>query len=131
MTVVPTSRRARLAHRRERLGENLVEHFGDRVAQLALDAAAAVGAAQLVVDALALRRHRRRVLLLLQLGDARLELARPLANDRRGTSRSGRAAPLRRRLQPRVLLVDLVDDRLDLASFALVAGPDDGADVLA
>ena len=40
LTVVPTRRRARLAHRRERLGQDLVEHFGDRAPQLALDAAA-------------------------------------------------------------------------------------------
>ena len=50
ITVVPTRRRARLAHRGERFGQDLVEHLGDRLAQLGFDAAAAVGAAQLVVD---------------------------------------------------------------------------------
>ena len=48
------------AHGRERFGQNLVEHLGDRLAQLAFGAAAAVGAAQLGVDALALDRDRRR-----------------------------------------------------------------------
>ena len=43
-----------LADGGERLGQDLVQHLGDRLAQLAFDAAAAVGAAQLVVDLLAL-----------------------------------------------------------------------------
>ena len=58
----------------------------------------------------------RRALLLLELGDARFELARPLANDRAELRRLAAQLLFGDRLQPRVMLVDLVDDRLDLAS---------------
>ena len=61
-----------LTHRRERFGQDLVEHVGDRLAQLAFDAAAAIRAAQLVVDPLALGGIARRCASrLLERGDLR------------------------------------------------------------
>ena len=71
-----------LAHRGERLGQNLVEHVGDLLAQLAFGAAAAVArrstrrrCARARPGSLAVR------FCSLSVGDARLELARALPND--------------------------------------------------
>ena len=116
------------AHRGERLGQDLVEHLGDRVAQLALGAAAAVGAAQLGVDALALGRSVAVRFCSLQLGDARLELARALADDLAELRRLAAKLLFGDALEPSVVLVDLVDDRLDLLPLALVARSHDGVD---
>ena len=64
----------------------------------------------------------------LSVGDRSSSSLRALANDRAELRRLAAQLLVGDRLQPRVLLVDLVDDRLDLLPFALVARSDDGAD---
>jgi hypothetical protein len=114
-----------LAHRGERLGENLVEDLGDRLAQLRLDAAATVRATQLVVDALPLDGVARRPLRDLEARNLFLELVGALVDDRAKLRGLPSELLLGDSLQPSVMLIDLVDDRLNPSSLALVAGPED------
>src|SRR6185503_8797725 len=114
-----------LPHGGERLGQDLVQHLGDRLAQLRFYTTAAIGATQLVVDALALRGIARRALGLLETRDVRLELVGALVNDCAELRGLRTKLLLRHALQACVMLVYLVDDRLDTSSFALVAGPKD------
>ena len=64
---------ARLPHGRKCLGQQLVEHLRHGIAELALDAAAAVRAGQLGIDLIALARLRRRPLRGTELGHPRFE----------------------------------------------------------
>jgi hypothetical protein len=114
-----------LARRGERLGQNLVEHFGDCVTKLCFDATATIRATQLVVDALALGRITRRPFRGLEARHFFLELVRPLTNDRAKLRRLATELLFGNSLETRVMLVDLVDDRLNASPFALVAGPED------
>ena len=116
------------AHGGERLGKNLVEHFGELLAEIAVHAAAAVGAAQLRVDPLALGGVGRRALLLPELGNARFERVGALANDRAKLGRLGPKLVVGHVAQPRVVLVGLVDDRLDFFPVTLVTGAHHGVD---
>src|SRR6185437_1118906 len=117
-----------LAHRGERFGEQFVEHLVELLAERAFGAAAAIRAAQLGVDPLALRGVSRAALLLFELGDARLELARALANGLAELGRLPTELLLRHVAEPRVLRVDLVDDRLNLFPVALVTAAHHGVD---
>jgi len=116
----------RLAHRGERLGQDLVERVGDRAPQLALHAAAAVGACELVVEPLTLGRVGGRPLLLPQLGRRRRQGARPLLEQL--AEFRGLAADLviAHAGKPRLLLVDRVEDGLDPLQVPLVAGAQNG-----
>ena len=126
--IVPRSRRAAFAHRGERLGEDLLEHLRDHHAQLALHAAAAVAAAQLVVDRRALVGVGGELLLLLERRDLTLEVGRALVHDAAQALRLLLQLVLGQAPQPLVLLVDRIDERLDALHFPLVAGPEDGGE---
>jgi hypothetical protein len=115
----------RLAHRRERLRQELIEHLADLVAQLFLQAAASVAPAQLEVDLLALGGVLRRLLELLQLGDPLLERVRALGKDPSELRRLPPELLLGDRLQTSVVRIDLIDDRLDALTFAIVPGAED------
>src|SRR5207245_6093549 len=97
-------------------------------AQPGFDAGAAVGAAQLVVQPLALRRVAGRALRFLELGDPRLELTRPFLDGGAEPGRLRLELRLGHALQTRIVLVDRVDDRLDLFSLAFVPRAEHGAD---
>jgi hypothetical protein len=68
------------------------------------------------------------VLLFFEVGDARFERARLLANDLAELFGLAAQFLVGDVLQASVMLVDLVDDRLDLFSVALVSGSEHGAD---
>jgi hypothetical protein len=68
------------------------------------------------------------VLLPFQLGDLALEVARALLNDLAELCGLSAELIVGHALKTSVLLVDLVHDRLDFFSLALVSCPDDGAD---
>src|SRR5688500_13347608 len=111
------------ADRRERLRKDLVEHLGDRLAELRLDATTAIRATQFVVETLALRGITRRALLLLQACNFGLELVRALVDVRAELRRLPAEFRLGNSLQSCVVLVDLVDDRLNASPLGVVAGP--------
>src|SRR6185436_21023552 len=112
------------AHGGEGLRQNLLERFRRRLAQLHLDAAASIDAAQLVVDFLARGRIRVLALSLLEVGDARFELARQFADAT--PEFLGLLAELlfRNGLQTGVMLVDLVDERLNALALPIVTSPE-------
>src|SRR5262249_54774415 len=70
----------------------------------------------------------RRPLLLFELVDTRFELARAFMQNRAELRRLPAKLLLGDLLQPRVLLVDLVDDRLNLLALALMARADHRVD---
>ena len=113
----------RLANGGERLGQELVERLGDRAPQLALHAAASHRAP---LSSLSSRSRsvglRRRALLLLELGDAGLELRRALPQDAAELLRLTAQLLFRRARQPLLVRVDRIDDRLEPLLFAFVAG---------
>ena len=117
LTMVPRSRRAA-----SRIVANASGRISSRVSaivapQLALDAAGAVGSAQLVVQLLALGGVGRDALLLLELRDARLERGGALAEQCAELLRLASELLLRDRAEPLLVRVNRIDDRHAAASF--------------
>jgi hypothetical protein len=105
----------------ERLRQELVEEVRDFFPQLPFDTATPVSARELGVDPVALGDVARVVLLHFQLGDLALQVARALLNDLTELCRLPPELLVGHALETSVLLVDLVDDRLDFFSLALVS----------
>jgi len=115
----------RFANGREGFRQKLVEHFSDGFAKLAFDAAASIGTTQLYVDGLPLCGVGSRLLLFLQLGDTRFELAGLFENPRPEFRGLAAKLFLGHRLKTLVLLVDLIDDWLNTLLFAVVPRSED------
>src|SRR5262249_17300113 len=112
----------------ERFRQKLVEDVDDLPAKRALGAAPAIAAAQLLVDAVAFDGVARVSFFLFELGDLGLEGVGALPDDAAEFFRLRAQLGLGHGLQARVVLVDLVNDRLDLLPFALVACAEDCVD---
>src|SRR5438105_6300695 len=96
--------------------------------ELAFGAATTIGAAQLQIDFFPLGRIGSRSLLLTKLGNPSFEGGRSLTDDATQLLRLAAQLLIRYVVKPRVLRVDLVHDRLNLAPLAIVTRPDDRVD---
>ncbi len=105
----------------ERLGKKLVQHSCNRGTKLGFRASAAIDAAQLVVDLLTSGGIGGDAFLLPELRDARLDLARALPDAGAELLRLGAELFLGDGLEAGIMLVDLVDDRLNALALPIVA----------
>src|SRR5439155_13033716 len=80
------------------------------------------------VEAVALRGIRGGVLPVLQLDDLGFELSGPLANDSPKALRLRAKLLVRNGPEPRIVLVDRIDDRLNAPPLTLMSRTNDGAD---
>ncbi len=108
-------------------GQQLVEDVGDRGTKLRFDSAAPIDPAQLVVQLLALGGIGGDALPVSEISDARFDVGRDLADARAELLGLTAKLLLGDGLEAGILLVDLVDDRLNALALTIVASSEHSA----